>query len=73
MCTVQDLLLLRIVNLEQSVLSNSWFANNLLEYGGQCQPPTPAGSDKGINNIVPLCCTSNKAAMTSNANHQYNT
>ena len=29
----------------------SWFAINLLECGGQCQPRTPAGSDSGINDI----------------------
>ena len=29
----------------------SWFAINHSECGGQCQPPTPAGSDNGINNI----------------------
>ena len=32
----------------------SWFAINLSGYGEQCQPPTPAGSDNGINNIF-LC------------------
>ena len=31
--------------------SNSRFAINLSGYGGQCQPPTSAGSDNGINNI----------------------
>ena len=33
---------------------NSWFAISLSGCGGQCQPPTPAGSDNGINNIF-LC------------------
>ena len=54
----------------QSIFLNSWFAINLSGYGGQCQPPTPAGSDNGINNIF-LYVVPNMAAMTSNANHQY--
>ena len=29
----------------------SWFAINLSGCGKQCQPPTPAGSDNGTNNI----------------------
>ena len=29
----------------------SWFAINLSGCARQCQPPTPAGSDNGINNI----------------------
>ena len=32
----------------------SWFTINPSGYGGQCQPPTPAESDNGINNIF-LC------------------
>ena len=47
----------------------SWFTIYLSRCVGQCQPPTPTGSDNGFNNI-PLCCTLNMAAITSNANHQ---
>ena len=35
-------------------ITNSWFAISLLGCGGQCQPPTPAGSNNGINDIF-LC------------------
>ena len=35
-------------------LQYSWFVINLLGCGGQYQPPTPAGSESGINNIF-LC------------------
>ena len=35
----------------RSFSSNSWFAISLSGYGGQCQPPTPAGSNNGINDI----------------------
>ena len=36
---------------DQSLLWNSWFAINLSGCCRQWQPPTPAGSDNGTNNI----------------------
>ena len=37
-----------------SLIHYSWFVINLSGCGGQCQPPTLAGSDNEINNIF-LC------------------
>ena len=39
----------------RKITAYSWFAINLSGCAGQCQPPTPAGSDNAPNNIL-FCC-----------------